>query len=122
MGLSNTAKRMILLIGAVSAVFAVGAVIYYRSTDALPFVIGLVMLAAVNVLKAVLLDKSVNRVSGMEEKDGRNFMRGGYLLRLVITGAALLFAALSDAVSIWGAVAGICTWQIAAYMLKLFID
>ena len=46
---------------------------------------------------------------------------GQYFVRFLLTGAVLVLAARSEYISLWGAIAGIFTLQIAAYMLRIFI-
>ena len=123
MRLSAIAKKMIMLIGASSLVFIAAGVIYHRSLSALPFILGVLMVAALNCLKAVLLERAVEKAANMDEgKSAANYIRGQYLVRFVLTGAVLIVAAKNpQIISLWGAIAGIFTWQIAALLLKFFI-
>jgi hypothetical protein len=71
-----------------------------------------------------MLKNAVEKAVDMETgKAAGNYMRGQYLIRFLIIGAALTGAALLGQrigyISLlWGAAAGIFTMQIAAYSLK----
>ena len=123
MKLSGIAKKMVWVIAALSLVCMIAGVIYYRSLSALPFVLGVLLGAGVNVVKILLLERAVARAVDMEEKSGANYIRVQYFLRFLFTGAALALAAIAPdhILSLWGAVAGIFTFPIAAHSLRFFV-
>jgi len=120
MKLSLDAKRMILVIGASSLVIIAGGIIFFRSLEALPFAFGVLLMAALNAVKVVMLERAVYKISGMGEKEASNYMRIRYLLRFVITGVVLYIAVAVQFISLWGAIAGVFTFQIAAHSLRFF--
>lgn len=118
MGLENISKRAILTICVSTALLAAGAAIYYRSLSCLPFILGLLLGAAVSAGKVFLLKRTVDQSLNKEEKAASSYVRLQHLLRLAMTGAALLIAALVPAISLWGAAAGVLTYQLGIYLVK----
>ena len=125
MNLSRPSKRMILVIGISVLVLIVAGVLIYRSLEALYFAFGVILTSSLNVLKIIMLERTVNKVVGMDEPDaGKNYVRLQYLLRYILTGAVLLAAGLISVyvhppfINIWGAVAGIFTLQIAVISVR----
>jgi len=116
---------MILVIGISVLVLIVAGVLIYRSLEALYFAFGVILTSSLNVLKIIMLERTVNKVVGMDEPDaGKNYVRLQYLLRYILTGAVLLAAGLISVyvhppfINIWGAVAGIFTLQIAVISVR----
>ncbi|MGI5935875.1 MAG: ATP synthase subunit I [Oscillospiraceae bacterium] len=120
MKLSEVAKRMILTIGILTLLFIAAAAVYYRSPDCLPFVFGALLGSATSIAKVILLERAVDRALGMEKDRAGNYVRLQHLLRLALSGAVLVLAALVPNISLWGAVAGILSFQISLYTLKMF--
>lgn len=120
MKLSEIAKRMIFTIGLLTLIFIAAAAVYYRSLDCLPFVWGTLLGALVSAAKVVLLERAVDRALGMDKDRAGNYVRLQHLLRLALSGAVLVLAALAPHLSLWGAAAGILSFQISLYFLKLF--
>lgn len=125
MKLSPPSKRMILVICISASIFIVGGIAFcltfdiLPSNEALPFALGVLLTSSVNVLKIVMLERTVQKAIGMDNVNaGKNYVRLQYLLRYLITGIALVAAALTPFISIWGAVAGILTMQVAALTAK----
>lgn len=118
--LSEPAKKMILVIGISSLIIIGIGVVFYRSFSAVPFAIGVLLTAALNIFKVFMVERTVNKTLDLvEETDGKNFVRIQYFLRYLLTGAVLVIAALTPFIDLWGAVAGILTFQIAVYAVKL---
>lgn len=111
---------MIFTIGILTLVFIAASVIYYRSPDCLPFVFGVLLGSAASIVKVMLLERAVDKALGMEKTSAGNYVRLQHILRLAFTGAVLVLAALVPAISLWGAVAGVFSFQIALYCLKVF--
>jgi hypothetical protein len=118
--LSEPAKKMVLVIGISSLVFMGIGVAIYRSFASVPFAIGVLLMAALNIFKVFMVERTVKKTLELnEEIDGRNFVRLQYMLRYLLTGAVLVVAALTPFIDLWGAAAGILTFQIAAYAVSL---
>lgn len=118
MQLADLSKRMLVTIGVLSLVFMGAAALYYRSLACLPFVLGVFLGAAVSAAKVLLLARTVNRAVDMDKKPAAGYVYLQHLLRLALTGAVLLLGALSPALNLWGAAAGVMTYQLAVYSLK----
>jgi len=125
MELSKLSKKMIQMIGVAALVFMLGGAIFYRSIAAVPFALGVIFPAALNVLKVIMLDRTVKKVVDMDDPNtGKNYVRLQYLLRYLLTGLLLLAIGLihtrtdPPVISIWGAVAGIFTMQISVIICR----
>jgi len=132
MKLSLAARRMIASVIVVSLVFiAAGVAVAYshQCTDEcvhllgliepLPFALGVILMMGLNVAKVFMIERTVNRTSEIEDiKSGKTYIRLQYLARFGLTAAVLIFAALTDFIDIWGVVAGVLAFQIAAFFLK----
>ena len=125
MNLSLPSRKMISVICISALVIITGGAIAYHSIEAVYFALGVILTSALNVLKILLLERTVKKVSDMEEPDsGKNYVRFQYLLRYFLTGLVLLAAGLvsvySDPpfINIWGALAGVFTLQIAVISVR----
>jgi len=118
MGLSEIAKRMILVLGLIFFLLAAGSAVYYRSLACLPFVYGALLATACNVFKVILLDRAVKKTVSKDAASAANYLRLQQLLRFLLTGLVLVLAAFLPFLSLWGAAAGVLSYQVAALSLK----
>jgi len=116
---------MILVIGISTLVIIVAGAAIYRSVEAIYFAFGAILTSALNVLKVVLLERTVKKAVDIEEPEtGKNYVRLQYLLRYFLTGIVLLAVGLVTAyanppfINIWGAIAGIFTLQISVIVVR----
>jgi hypothetical protein len=123
MGLSGISKRMILIISALSAAFIIAGILYFRSFSLayLTFAGGVIWGSALNALKVIMLDRTVKKAVSMPAERAGRYVGVQHLLRLLLTGLALVLAALAPQNAIWGAAAGVITYHFAAYALKRHI-
>lgn len=118
MKLSNLARRMILTILIIVSVCMLGSVIYYRSLDCLPFLLGGLLGTAVSIAKVFILERAVDKALAMEQKQAGIFVLVHHILRLVLTGGVLLLGALVPWLSLWGVAAGVLSFHGAVYSVK----
>lgn len=118
MKISDLAKRMILTILIIALICVVVSAIYYRSLEFIPFLLGTLLGTAVSIIKVFLLERTVNKALEMEKKKAGAYVSVHHLLRLLLSGAALLAGALVPQVSLWGVVAGVFAYQIAVYGVR----
>ncbi len=116
--LSTLVKRMVFTILIIVFLCILGSVIYYRSLACLPFVFGVLLGAAVSIVKVFLLERTVNKVLAMEKKQAGSYASIQYVLRLLLSGVALFLGAVVPRISLWGVVAGILAFQLAVYNLQ----
>ena len=123
--LSIPSKKMIIMIGITALIIITGGAVVYRSIEAFYFAFGVIITSALNVLKVVLLERTVKKVADMDQPDaGKNYVRLQYLLRYFLTGLILLGAGLvyvyvePPFINVWGAVAGIFTLQISVLIVR----
>lgn len=118
MEMSGIKKKMTITICILFIVFSLASVIYYRSLDCLPFIIGALLGCAVSIAKVILLARAVDKSLEKDTKTAGNYVRLQHFLRLLLTGAVLLLAALVPGINLWGAAAGVLSFQVAIYLLK----
>jgi hypothetical protein len=117
--LSPPSKRMIMVICIAALVIMAGGAVFYRSLEALPFALGVFLTSALNVGKIFLLERTAKKAMDMDDPNtGKNFVRLQFLLRYFLTAAILLVAGLTPFVSVWGALIGIFTLQIAVISIR----
>lgn len=118
MKLSDLAKRMIITILIIVLACVLGSVLYYRSLDFLPFLFGAILGSLVSIVRVFLLERAVDKAVEMEKKQAGNYVTIQHLLRLLLSGLALVLGAIVPQINLWGVVAGILAFQLALYNLK----
>ncbi|MCL2488333.1 MAG: hypothetical protein FWE80_06580 [Oscillospiraceae bacterium] len=124
MKLSAVAKRMIGVTGISWLVLAAGSAVWYRSLGCLPFAAGALAGSALNAVKIIMIDRASKKVAGMEKTKAANYVRIQHLLRFLLTAGVLtLIGVLAytetvPASCLYGAAAGVLTFQIAVYSIK----
>jgi hypothetical protein len=116
--LSDLSKKMIAAILIISLVCILASVIYYRSLNFLPFMLGIILGSALSIMKVFLLGRTVNKALSMEKHRAGNYVSIQHLLRLVLTGFVLFLGAILPHISLWGVVAGILSFQLSLYKIK----
>jgi len=122
MRLSETARQMVkaLLVLAL-IVMVVGAVstMFHEFFAPVPFVLGVLWITVVNVIKALWIDRMVETIAEMQDSaQSKGYVLGQFLTRFLLIGVALVVAALVPYRGfLWGAIAGLLTFQPAVYTL-----
>lgn len=98
--------------------FLVSSVLYYRSMAFLPFMLGLALGSAVSIAKVILVDRAVDKALSMDRSRAGTYVGAQYLLRMLLTAAALIISAVVPWMSIWGAAAGVLAFQIGIYLVQ----
>ena len=119
MKLSDLAKKMIFSILLTALICVAGSALYYRSLSFLPFMCGVFLGSFVSIVKVLLLDHAVDKAITMEQKHAGNYVGLQHMLRLLLSGVALISGALVPQISLWGVAVGILAFQLAAYSLKI---
>ncbi|WP_373790570.1 ATP synthase subunit I [Jeotgalibaca porci] len=119
MKVSPLAKRMIITIVGIAALFVVASFVYYRSLAFLPFLLGTLLGTGVSIWKVFVLERAVDRALGMDKKKAGNYVSLQQLFRLFVTGVVLFTGAVVPQVSLWGVAAGIIAFQLALYLEQL---
>ncbi len=118
MKLSDLAKRMVWTIIIAALICIAAAIVYYRSLDVLPFALGVLIGSAVSVAKVFLLEHGIDRALSMDKNRAAVYLGLNHIIRLVLSGAALLIGAVVPQLSLWGVAAGILAFQIATFNIK----
>lgn len=119
MNVSDISKKMISLIIIIGLLSIFASVIYYRSLDFLPFLLGVVLGSLVSITKVYLLRRAVDKTMTMDKAKAGNYVSLQHLLRLLLSGAALLLAALVPQINLWGTIIGILAFQLSLYVTNL---
>jgi predicted PurR-regulated permease PerM len=118
MKLSEIAKKMVYAILVISLVCIIASIIYYRSLGFLPFLFGVLLGSVCSILKVFLLDRTVDKALAMDRNEAKNYTSLHHLLRLLISAVVLIIGVLVPQISLWGVVAGIFAFQLAAYSVR----
>lgn len=87
----KASKLMIRMVIIAALVIIVIGIVVYRSFAALPFALGVMTTAGLNIMKLRMLTRTVQKVVHMDDQDaGKNVIRLQYLLRYFLTGAVLV--------------------------------
>lgn len=115
---ADLSKKMMRTICVLAPALMAASALYYRSAACLPFIWGVLLGSAVGVAKVLLLKRAVDRALCMKETAAAGYVSLQHLLRLLLTGGALVLAAVVPGISLWGAVAGVVTYQLAVYLIR----
>ncbi|HHU04382.1 MAG: ATP synthase subunit I [Saccharofermentanales bacterium] len=113
---SDISKKMIIIILIIAILAIVGALIFYRSLDFLPFALGVLIGTAGSVARVLLVKRTVTRALKMEAKDVGRYVNAQAFIRLGLAVAILLIAALVPQINLWGAAIGIIAFHPAIYI------
>ena len=133
MGLSKTAKIMIISAAAICLVFLAAGLIVINLVEAvaeietgLPFAAGILLGCAVTAVKIIMLEKAINTALDLGEKGSKS--KAGpvgsllYLLRFILTVAALAAAFIfPHVIGRIGMILGILSMQLSAYSANIFL-
>ena len=120
-------KRMIAVIVILSILVAVGGgVFYYTSNNlpgAFPFAMGAGVAMVANIIKVILLKRTVENAVGMDESKAKIHMQVQYFMRLMLMAGALTLSAFSpdNLINLMGTIFAIFSFPIAAYSVKTFM-
>ncbi len=118
MRLSDLAKRMIIIILIITLICILGSIIYYRSFGFIPFLFGVMLGSVISIARVFLLDRAVDRALTMEKKRAAQYLSLQNILRILLSGFALVIGAIIPQINLWGVVAGILAYSLAAYSTK----
>jgi len=130
LSMDSVVNKLIVMLICVSAVIAAGgAVFYYFSTvplfgEAVPFAVGVAFALASNIIKVLLLKRAITKVTQNDNvNSAKIYFSVQYFLRMTMTGAALVAAALlpDSFVSLLGAAIGVFAHPIAMHILRFFV-
>lgn len=112
-----TKKFILLTVLCSAAILLIGS---FFVSDVLGFIVGVVMGCVISVLKIILLARTLDNAINMQKGDISNYMRLQYILRYSLTSIGLVVAALIPFIDLFGAIGGVLSMYLAAYMMKIF--
>lgn len=115
MNLSSQARRMIQVILIVNIAAAVISIIYYRSMESVPFLLGILIGGGASLARVFFLERTVNKIVSEENTNISPMINS--LGRQFIAFIALLVGALVDGISLLGVIVGIFSYQIGTFFL-----
>ena len=115
MQFSKQARQMLVVILLVNVLAGLISIAYYRSGQALPFLLGLGIGGGASIIRVILLERTVNGI--LFKHKNKSMAHWGHLVRLAIAFVAMLIGALLDRVSLLGTVVGIFSYQLGTYTL-----
>lgn len=115
MKLSDIAKGMIKTILIIGLVCILVSIAYYRSLKFIPFLLGVILGIVASVVKVFLLDRAVDKALKMEKKQAGKYIYFQNLLRLFVSGLALIIAVLVPQINLWGVAIGVLAFPFASY-------
>ena len=118
MKLSNLAKKIVSTILIIAMACVLLSIIYYRSLKFFPFALGVFLGSAVSITKVLLLERAVDKALTMDQVKAGIYVSMQHVLRLLLSGIALLLGAVVEQISLWGVVAGILAFQLAVYYVN----
>jgi len=123
MMLSNISTRMIIAICVLATVAIAGSVVFYSVTDNyvvdfVPFAVGVILGATLNILKVIMIRRIVNKATDVEKPISPLHVQGQFFLRFILTIAVLALAAIFNFINVFGVVAGLFTMPIARYAMS----
>ena len=125
MNVSETVRKMILVMASAGLVFSVVGVVasfYYPIILPVPFTLGVMLSTLLNCIKAVMLENTVTRIVEMsDEHVAANYLKMQALLRFALTAAVLLLGVFVPFIDLWGVVAGIFTFHVGKYSLGFIV-
>lgn len=117
--LSELAKQTIAAILVIAFTFLIGSLLYYRSLDFIPYMIGLGLGSVVSIAKVMLVERAVEKALRMDQQRVGGYVGGQYLLRMLLTAVVLIIGALVSWISLWGVAAGVIAFQLGIYLVQL---
>ena len=123
MKISGTVRKMIMVMVAAALFIIVAglvASIRFLVIIPIPFTLGVLLTTCLNVVKAVWLERVVERIIAMDDEAAAvSYVRVQYFMRFVLTAVVLVIAGLTPEyiISLWGAIAGIFTFHVGKYSL-----
>jgi len=122
------ANKMILCIVGLSVLVALGSGVFFHLhenfyiAETVPFALGVALATGLNITKVIWLKASINKTVDMDTpKAAKLFYQAQYFLRLLLTAAVLLVAALVPFVELMGTIIGILTFPITMRLMQFFV-
>lgn len=120
--LSEVTQKMIFVIAALAGLICLGGLVFFRSIEAFYFANGVVLGAALNVLKVIMLEGMVRKLGASAESYRVHKVYLQIALRFILTAGVLLIGVFVPFVNLVGVVAGIFTLPISGFAMKFFPD
>lgn len=114
--LSDTGKKLMQTVTILSLTALVIGLIARIDTP-LSFFCGLLIGTLFVFFKILYMEYTINKSLDMEAGAARGYSTGHFFLRYLLTAAVLVVIAVIPGISIWGAIIGLLTQQVAAYIV-----
>jgi len=112
--------KMIKAVICISIVMMASGALFFRSSYAIGFTIGVGMSMVLNLIKIKWLEHCVKRATTMEQGSATAYISINYLLRYVLTGAVLAAAHFLPFADMFGAAIGLLAMPFSNYVVHFF--
>ena len=113
---------MILVVAVLAVLICLAGLLFYRSTQAIPFMIGVLVSSGASVLKLLLLERMMKQAANSKGQYPSYKVYLHYFLRFALTAGVLLIAGLVSLPALIGAACGIFTLPLSGFAMKFFPD
>ncbi len=122
LNVSDTAKKMMLLIGIIFIIaLVIGSLVYRDFAKIMPYAAGLSFGTLFAILKVILLEKSISKAIDMDSKQAQGYASLAFILRFSATAVLLVVSALNPSIDLWGTIIGILSLQVSAYGVNFLL-
>ena len=118
--LTEVTQKMILIIAVLAGLICLGGLVFFRSMEAFYFANGVILASALNVLKVIMLEKMVKKLSASAESYPIHRVYLQYIMRFALTAVVLLIGVFVPFVNLVGVVAGVFTLPLSGIGMKFF--
>jgi len=113
-------QKMIQVIAVLALILCFGGLVFFRSAEAIPFALGVLLSCMLNAVKVILLERMVRKLSASAASYQTYRVYVQFLLRFLLTAGTLLLAVFVPFISLLGAICGIFTLPLSAFAMKFF--
>lgn len=118
--LTEVTQKMILVIAVLAGIICLGGLVFFRSIEAFYFANGVILAAALNAFKVIMLEKMVKKISVSAETYRIHKVYLQYIMRFALTAVVLLIGVFVPFVNLVGVAAGIFTLPLSGFAMKFF--
>ena len=120
MKLSKIANKMIRVVVICSLLItAMGAVLTaLKISKFVPIVLGVILGSTVSILRVVMIDRTVKKLTSMETENPSGYVSLQHILRFVVSGVIMTIAAVVPFINTYSAAAGVLSFQAATMSVR----
>ncbi|MCL2405680.1 MAG: ATP synthase subunit I [Defluviitaleaceae bacterium] len=113
-------RKMLIAVVIISILMMAGGAVFFRSSFAVGFALGIGISMVLNLVKIVWLKHCVTRATSMESAKGGAYVSIHYILRFILTGLVITATHFLPVVDMFGAAIGLLSMPFANYVVHFF--